>query len=399
MVLPHKSERLGYSEVQITPDFLKADNLSKLARFNLTKWSETKERKNGEIILFIVCGDSRIVTADIADDVKIASISSIAGSGDLEPFKHMLRHQAFGQIVVVGHFNHEKIVEGKGKGRLGGCGGVDAAIKIDAKELQIEGKELSEYIGENVTPDFFENVKKTVQQVSSLSGKPVLGVMVDHLTDAAFPFIQINPRGEEVDSIEADLEKFQWRQIRDIEAFIKNKHGHNFPQLKTDHLLPEFKKFIWKNRKKALERYKQNPRLIETQREQNPSTVVISTCPIPIALRYPGTLGRPNSNEAFVIRKAFNKGEEEGEITKNDIDFMSIVGQLYYPLKQADFSRTSSILIETPDLEMSAQIADRLLKIPFVQDWVNRRQGKIMMAQLENHKTKDIQYFPSAGNQ
>ena len=210
---------------------------------------------------------------------------------------------------------------------------------------------------------------------------------MDHLAYVAFPMIEVG-KGKEIMYPEKDLEEFQWREVNDVQKFIDN-YGDYFPQLRLDDLSDVFKKFIEKNRNKAKERIEKDPGFIERQRVQNPSTVVISTCPIPVALRYPEFFGHPN--EAFVIRKAFDK--EERTVKATDIDFISIVGQLYYPLKQADFSRTSNILIETPDLEMSAQIADRLLKIPFVKNWVDRRHGKIIIAKLVHHETKEIQYF------
>ena len=118
--------------------------------------------------------------------------------------------------------------------------------------------------------------------------------------------------------------------------------------------------------------------------------MVISTEIVPVALRYPETFGRPN--EAFVIRKAFDKSEES-EVLETDIDFKSIVGQLFYPLKQADFPRTNTILIETPNIQMSEKIASRLLQIDFVKDWVERRQGRIIVAQLKSHETKQLKYY------
>lgn len=377
------NERIRTTE--ITPDFLRSDNRLPKARHNFTEWRRAKEARNGQITLFVVCGDSRIVTADISGDNKIVSISSIAESGDLEPFANLLQHPMVGQIIVLGHFDHEKINPEKGEVR--GCGGRDARAKIQEGSLAIENTQLSDYITERVSSHFLTNIRKTVEQAGKLSGKPTLGVMVDHLTNTAFPMIELI-NGKEVMYPEQNLEKFLWRKINDIQEFI-NDYGNYFPQLKIDDLLPVFGKFIEKNRKKARKRLKKDPGFIERQRVQNPSTVVISTCPIPVALRYPEAFGHPN--EAFVIRKAF--GKEEGEITESDIDFMSIVGQLYYPLKQANFSRTSNILIETPDLEMSAQIGNRLLKIPFVKDWVDRRKGKIIIARLEHHETKEIRYF------
>ncbi|MFH0979434.1 MAG: hypothetical protein V1803_00585 [Candidatus Roizmanbacteria bacterium] len=384
MIAPITSE-IPRLELSVTPDFLKIDNSSQKASFNRAEWRHAKEARNGQITLFIVCGDSRIVTADIADDNKIVSISSIAESGDLTPFEKLLTHPSVGQIIVLGHFDHEKIDPEKRK--VSGCGGRDAKAKIEEGSIIIENEELKSYITERVSPHFLKNIRKTVEQAASLSGKPTLGAMVDHLTNAAFPMIEIG-RGKEIMYPEKDLEGFQWRKVDDVQKFIDTSADY-FPQLNLDNLSDVFRKFIKKNREKAKERIKKDPGFIERQRVQNPSTVVISTCPIPVALRYPDSFGRPN--EAFVVRKAF--GKEEKEVKATDIDFMSIVGQLYYPLKQADFPRTKNILIETPNLEMSTQIAYRLLKIPFGQNWVNRKQGKIMIAELEHHKTEKIQYF------
>lgn len=376
------------SELSITPTSLKADNLSQRAINNRTEWRRAKEARNGQITLFVVCGDSRIVTADIADDNKIVSISSIACSGDLEPYDKLLQDPMVGQVVVVGHFDHTKI--DPEKKNIKGCGGVDACQKIQDGDIVIKNEHLHTYVTQRVSSHFFDNLKNTVEQAAGLSGKPVLGVMVDHLTDAAFPMIEMG-QGKEVMYPKNDLEKFPWRKVNDVQKFI-DSNGDLFPQLKLDSLSGVFRTFIEKNRKNAKARIKKDPGFVERQKVQNPSTVVISTCPIPVALRYPEAFGHPD--EAFVIRKAFGNGEKE--VGPADIDFMSIVGQLYYPLKQADFPRTSNILIETPDLEMSAQIANKLLEIPFVKDWVNRRHGKIMIAQLERHETKVIQYFSTS---
>jgi len=109
-------------------------------------------------------------------------------------------------------------------------------------------------------------------------------------------------------------------------------------------------------------------------------------------LRYPDIFGRPN--EAFVIRKAFDKEDKvEGEIRETDMDFEAVVGQLYYPLKQAGFPRTNSILIETPNMEMSENIASRLSKIDFVREWMENKQGRFIVGRLESHKTEELKYY------
>src|SRR3989339_2258272 len=92
-------------ELRVTCQTLLADNKSPKALNNHREWRKAKESGEGQMTLYIVCSDARIVTAEIFDGLKIVSISSIASSGDLKPFSYLLQHPMVGQIVVVGHFD------------------------------------------------------------------------------------------------------------------------------------------------------------------------------------------------------------------------------------------------------------------------------------------------------
>lgn len=380
-------------ERRINPQKLFLDNQSNDAVKNRDEWKNAKEADNGQMTLFIVCGDARIVTAEIFGGKKIVSIASIAGSGDLKPFVNLLQDDYIGQIVVVGHFDHEKI---NNTGEISGCGGVDRRKKLEKKEIKVENGELDEFLEQRVTPEFFDNVYKTVEEAALLSGKPVLGVLLDHLTYGAFPIIEQIGR-QPLKLAYQNLTKFKAGQIENLEDFLTISSGI-FPELKIEDLDNRFKKIIEKNRKKAKKRLIEDPGFIERQRIQNPSTVVISTCLMPMALRYPGTYGKPN--EAFVIRQPFFKSDI-GEISINDIDLKSVAGQIYYPLSHAllndptkGFNSTKDLLIETPSLELSKQIADKLLKIQFIQDWMSQCGGKITIGEIKEVATTKILSYP-----
>ena len=144
--------------------------------------------------------------------------------------------------------------------------------------------------------------------------------------------------------------------------------------------------------------------MIEKNKAQNPSTVVISTVPIPLALRFEDTFG--DQNQAFVVRQSFLKqdteiefdaGMVEGQTVIKNVDFDLVEAQLFYPISHAikatkgqDFYHTKNILIETPDFELSAQMALRLSKIDFVKEWMEKRGGKILVSSVNSGKTIDI---------
>ncbi len=381
-------------EFRITPQSLLKDNHSPKAMLNRSEWRKAKEAKDGQMTLYIVCGDARIVTAEMFDGPKIVSIASIASSGDLKPFINLLQHDYVGQIVVVGHFDHEKI---NNTGEIAGCGGIDTSSKLKKGEVVVENHDLDEFLEQRVTPEFFENVNKIVKEAALLSGKPVLGVLADHLTYGAFPIVELI-NGREYKLTYDYLTRFAKGQISNLKDFL-TIGSDIFPELKLENLDPIFRKIIRKNRTKALKRLEKDPGFVERQRIQNPSTVVISTCPMPMALRYPETFGKPN--KAFVIRQPFLKSST-GEISIEDIDLKSIVGQIYYPLSNAlnndpskGFTDTKNLLIETPSLELSAQIANKLMGIQFIQDWISQRGGKIMIGEVQQESTTQVQDFPN----
>lgn len=383
----------------ITPQALLEDN--KKSFKNILDWQEAKKKK-GSLTLFIVCSDARIVTAKIFGEKTVASISSISGATDLESFKNLLQHDSIGQIVVVGHFDHQTIKDGEPPG---GCGGHKVSQTIQEGE-QVPHGGLHEFVSEQILPDFLEQILKTVEDALEISGKPVLGIAVDHLTNAAFPIVEHLPGKKSFMS--KNIKEFEWKKISDklLKDFLRFGSGM-FPEIeKIDDLYEPFKQFIIKNRSHILRDIDKIPKLIEKNKVQNPSTVVISTVPIPLALRFKEKFG--DQNEGFVIRQSFLKKDTEitmdddddmvkGSIAIKDVDFDLVESQLFYPISHAikatkgqDFYDTKNILIETPDFELSAQMALRLSEMDFVKDWVEKKGGRILVSSVDSGKTINI---------
>lgn len=387
------------SERIITPQTLLEDN--RKSTKNILDWQEAKKKK-GSLTLFIVCSDARIVTAKIFGEKTVASISSISGATDLESFKDLLQHDSIGQIVVVGHFDYQTIKDGEPPC---GCGGHKVSQTIQAGE-QVPHSGLQEFVSEQILPDFLEQIMKTVEDVSVISGKPVLGIAVEHLTSAAFPIVEHLPGKKPFMS--ENIKEFEWKKISDklLKDFLRFGSGM-FPEIeKIDDLHEPFRQFILKNRSHILRDIDKIPKLIEKNKVQNPSTVVISTVPIPLALRFKEKFG--DQNEGFVIRQSFLKKDTQiemddvndivkGAIAIQDVDFDLVASQLFYPISHAikaakgqDFYDTKTILIETPGFELSAQMALRLSKMDFVKEWMEKKGGKILVSSVDSGKTIDI---------
>ena len=124
----------------------------------------------------------------------------------------------------------------------------------------------------------------------------------------------------------------------------------------------------------------------ERQRTQNPRAIVMSTSIIPPELRYPVTFGRPN--EYFGIHIPMRKGDQGVFVRKENIG--AIMGELWYPIHNGHtghgFSRTKTIVIETPDLGLSRNVAAAFLS----RSWSGEFQGQVLIAQVNQGQTQEI---------
>jgi len=386
------NEYLQRRSLEITPDLLLKEN--RLAIKNITGWQEAKERKQGELTLVVLCSDARLNSVLLFGNKLVASVSSIAANGESEPFKYLLNHGAIGQVVVVGHYNGEQVRVGESVLGCGGLVGKDQIIK--GKKTVAEGDDLGEYLNKIEAPDAITQTVEIVNKIARLTDQPIFGAAVDHITYKALPVAQST----------IDEEGIR-HTIYNREAYKSaNERTMPIPVIPEEKLDPQFAILLEKNSKLS-SKLKKSEEFKRNQRMQNPPAVILSTSPLPLALRYPKTFGRPNSG--FVVRLPFSKkpdefdseGLIEGKITITKKYLKEAVAQLRYPIEHAtdaiqghDFFDTKVFIIETSSLELSTQIAQRLVtEQKFIRKWLQVKGGKIIASEVKSGKTTQSQYF------
>jgi len=107
------------------------------------------------------------------DDLAIASISTIAASGETEPFKYLLNHPSIGRAVVLGHYDGDEV----NKIPVSGCGGLhgkNQQLKTSRTLFpEIEADDLDEFISQIEHTDVFLQTHLIAQKVAQLRKDPL----------------------------------------------------------------------------------------------------------------------------------------------------------------------------------------------------------------------------------
>jgi carbonic anhydrase len=380
------SEQLGYQREQLTPVSLLKDNRSPSAKKNIFEWREAKEAKNGQLTMVVLCSDARLNSVLLFNNRKIASVSSIAANGETEPFKYLLNHGAIGKTVVIGHYDGEKA---KTKNVVEGCGGIGERARL-AETERVASDDLGDYVSRIESPDVLQQTLIIVEKIARLTDKPIFGTAVDHLSYEIHPLAQAvtDEKGVRHIIYNSELQK------------PASQRKQTIPLIPEGEIDPMFKQLLDENQRVA-QRLNLDSSFSESQKIQNPKAVVLSTSPLPLALRYPETFGQPNTG--FVVRLPFSKSEPE-KITITKKFLREVTAQIKYPISHAiiatekgeAFSDTKTLIIETPSLELSAEIAQRLIEEQeFIRNWIEIKGGKIIIAEIEAgaKATSKMQYF------
>lgn len=388
-------ERLRSRQLPLTPEYLLLESRAFRASGLVKQWQEAKERKQGELTLVVLCSDARLNSVLLFNNAKVASVSTIAANGETEPFRYLLNHGAIGQVVVVGHYNSEDLKPGE---PIQGCGGLNAKRQIvDGQRQVVEGDDFGEYINRIEASDPVTQTVNIVNKLSSLTDKPIFGTAVDHITYRALPVAQsvVDENGIRHTVYNQEVYKKAADRTQIIPVIPENELDQRFIEL------------LRANNERADE-LNTDQEFMAGQRVQNPRAVILSTSPLPLALRYPRIFGDPNTG--FVVRLPFSKKTEEDDMEGLNQSGVKIskkylkeaVAQLRYPLEHAvnaqtgqDFSETQTFIIETANLELSAEIARRLIREnKFIGDWIMKRDGKIIISEVKSGETTQSQYYP-----
>lgn len=382
------SEKPGYHEsLTITKNMLFDDNGSEAAILNLGRYAEAKRAK--KLIAFLVCSDSRTEPATLFDFLNAWTVSlrAIAAETSIGKFDYALRHNGVERIVTAQHFDGTNVVPGQ---ILEGCGGLGAKAKLMKGHSLGEGQDVLDHINHIKSPDVFEQAHRSAEKIATLTGKEVLAVGIDHRTGLIYPFSMITDHGRHA------VSSVPFSSIGNPEV----EYEHGVPQLRRDQLTEGFLNLINDNQSQVAKRRK-NPHLLEGLDINNPHAVIITTSMISAALRYPHIFGVPNTGFTLnlpFIKKGSSFEGVEGEEVKN------VFNQVHYPISHAvdakpgdSFYRTNTIIVETPDLHLSAEIAKYLVRRKWMKSWLSQRdEGRyknILIAQINSGRTKVVEEF------
>ena len=144
---------------------------------------------------------------------------------------------------------------------------------------------------------------------------------------------------------------------------------------------------LLRNNQRIGERLSRDEDFKSSQKIQNPPLLMITTSVIPFTARYP-SLDSPNT--VFKVLLPFVKETNKPEqFVLSDKDLQSVIAQSHYPISHTvvaqpgeAFSDTKTILIETPEMKKSLDIANALRQKQWIKDWEEKKNGKIIIAKV-----------------
>lgn len=387
-VLPERSLIIERDSIEITPDTLLDDNHSQQSLALTKEWRE--KRDGGDLIIEDPCGDARPITARPQD---ILRLPSIAASGSIEPFYSAYVGSQSKAIIEKPHYSKFLFVPGKIPMGCGGNGAKQTMMR-DGKD-SVEG-DIGNYVAENIPhADVIINSIFRAQNLAQITDKPILASAQDHITGEVKPlaWFQKTPR----DTIEYDTAiSLNWLFSDNYDPAKIYENG--IPELDRNRLPDVFQQRLNEYDKYIEQLQEEFPDLEDTQRVQNPKTIVLSTNIKPLGIRYPRIFGLPGS--AFETR--FGRERTEGEDSLQEDSLREGLNQTHYPILHSvlnhgddtkDFSKTIRVLIETSDLNLSLNLACELADKPWMQKWMDLPNHKIIVAQARGGETTKAQYL------
>lgn len=374
MAGPERKPHMKDSDLPLSPLSLLIDNKSDTALANLENFHRAE--RSGGLILAISCGDARVSPSLIfRGNASIATLHAVAAAPPLESFEDLLKNPGIAGFVVIEHYDGQAFKE---SGKPKGCGGLGARAQIEDKLIRQLG--VPRFVQRRLkSDDVVIQGLAYAKAIFELTGKPTLATTVDHLTDRLSPFAFLSKSGQSVPTgFEGDL----------LDPSSLYPEGI-IPTIGDEKLSKKFRLLLSQNRQHADEIEDQYPDFRKTQKIQNPKIAFLSSSRVPAAIRYPATLSKPNTG--FIIALPYVKEiEQEGEERWIDLpDLDEAFEQVHFPIStciEADpgesFSDTTTILVETPSLDLSYHVAKELDRRQWIQRWRQKTDGTIMYAQV-----------------
>lgn len=368
--------------IVISPENLFADNQSEKAKKLSLAWEEN--RRQGNLWGIVTCGDARIMTPC---PERLISVRSIATAGTKEV--KIFSNKGLKIVVVMSHVDGDTIETGK---RPKGCGG------LGAKEEALNGNHekpiagIQYYIDEKIEhPDPVIQAFISAREIRNTTGKPSLAVIQNHRTGKVYPFAVFF---KDYQTVSKNLDGIDLKEYSPAKIYAEG-----LPILPDEAIPDMFKEFLDANTQQVNEILRKYPNLKDMQKVQNPRLVVISSKLPSIRIRYPETTDVPG-----LVFKLFLSREKEGpgKISISANALRETIGQAQYPLEHAahnfgqpdkPFSRTDRVLVETSDINVSRNLAVELAEKPWMKEWLELPDHRLLVAQNIEGISNIIEYF------
>lgn len=382
-------EYLMQVEVPVTPQDLLSDNRSLKAQLGVSGYMAAKGA--AELVAMYGCSDARADLRSFNEKVRTAFLGMIAAAGNPEPFRHLFKHEGVGGVVVSGHHSGETVKDGCAPGGCGGLGEKGHLVShMPDEHHPVDG--VLRYVQEEIAhPDVLIQSIASAREIARFCETPVLAATTDHLTGLMYPLAVFMHRGR---SIELATPAYWLEPNRYNPAEI---YEHGIPRLRDNQVPDIFLDLLEKNVERVRELMLE-PNFAESQRVQNPGTLLLATSPIQAGDRYPGLYGRPNT--AFKLHLPIHKSEA-GVVTIPQDWLSGILVQTQYPVMHTNettdrhkpFGRMDRVVIETPTMDMSREVARSMMERPWMQDWLKDPRRKVIITQVQSGNTQDADYL------
>lgn len=370
---------------EITPKFLYSENRGSTALRRLHEYKEAKA--NGEHTDMWFCDDARLVATYAFGSHKLRPIRTIAAAGKVEPFSNIAQHRSSKQGMVLGHFDSS--VQHT-DGPLLGCGGLMERAKLNLAGHYETGT-APDFVKHHIdSPDVIFQTLKSASRLATVADKPILAALWDHVTYQVMPigFFDHN-KGIYRGIVPA-------KDLRDPNSFEGINIMDMIEPLDLRGVLPEELDQLLKNNRRISRRLAEDQGFRDSQKVQDPPLMMITTSVVPFGARYP-SLGKPNT--VFKVLLPFVKGKETPDtfhLEKKDMELA--IAQGHYPISHTNkaqegqpFANTKTILIETPNIEASNEVASELKKRKWIKEWRSKKGGKILVAQVRSGVTEYVE--------
>ncbi len=381
----------------ITPETLLADNQSEASHKLRRIWEIARAHK--QLTLESDCVEPRVYPT-----LKVAQLRTVANGANgetYEAFEGLINDESIQRIAIVTH--RDKETDKKGVSPEG-CGGLHVKKKQKANEAPTKGGAHA-FVHEKVYhEDPIIQAVVSAYRISHWTTKPVLAAIRDHLSQEILP-LAIFQRGEG-----QEFPDIYSHPNVNVAAILAGEYQPE-KMYKTDevpHLdvidprLDAFYTYFLDNKNDVIELARRHKNLRDKMKVPDADAIAISTQTRPLRTIHLETFGDPGTAfEVTAARCGKNVSSAARRISEEAVE--EIVQQAAYAMgraldpKDKGFRKTRTILIETPRMAESKEIAQAIAETELGANWLAEGR-KIIVAEIRSGKIVDhqIEYFQPA---